>query len=181
MNQETAIRTVDKMNQVEAILENNYGVALLEMGYLFKASEVFKSASKYLTLSPDNHPARNTCTHQQGNPLPFNGYEYRYDWVACPHSAAVQDDGEPKKQQPSKNSNEASISFLCLAAVKINVCSEHAFVLSDADCTCGIDWAICYSKFAFTTWEIIMPFLRCDCWVGFNNAGGGSAVFVSLA
>jgi hypothetical protein len=146
MNQETAVRTANKMNQVDgATLENNYGVALFKKGYLFKAAEVFKSAAtKYLTLSPDNHPARNRCTHQQGHPLPFNGYEYRYDWVPCSKSA-IQDD--EVKQPAKKDLNEASTSFLCLAAVQINVCSDHG-VVSDDDCTCGIDWAICYSKLA---------------------------------
>jgi hypothetical protein len=132
------------MKHVEAALESDCGVTSLEMGCLFTASEVFKSAFKHLTLPPDNHPARNTCTHQQGHPSPFNGCERRCDWMACSRSA-IQDDNDVKKQGP-KNSNEASVSFLCLAAVKIKVCSEHAFA-SD-DCTCGIDWAICHSKLA---------------------------------
>jgi hypothetical protein len=86
------------MNHVEATLENNYGVTLLEMGYLLKTSGIFKSASKYLTLPPDNHPARNTCAHQKSHPVPFTGYEYRYEWAACSRSA-IQDD-EVKKQVP---------------------------------------------------------------------------------
>ena len=134
------------MNQIEAAtLENNYGVTLLEMGYLLKAADVFKSASKFLTLLLDNCPARNACTHQQGHALSFNGYEYRYDWVACSQSA-IQENGEVK-QQPSKenSSNEAAASFLCCAAIKINVCCSEYGVVSD-DCTCSIDWAICYSK-----------------------------------